>query len=280
MTINEIIDRTLEEDLGDGDHTSNACLPSLVSGSAYLVCKEAGVIAGIALAEKIFHRVDEDLIYKALVSDGDKIEVGQRIFEVEGSSRSILTAERTVLNFMQRMSGIATKTKFLTSLIGKHPAKLLDTRKTTPILREVEKWAVRIGGGHNHRMGLYDMIMIKDNHADMSGGISSAVSKVQEYMRKTERSLKVEVEVRDLKELTEVLSIQGVDRVMLDNFTPTLMAEAVNLVGGKIETEASGGITEGTIAEYAATGVDYISVGALTHNIKSLDLSLKAQVNV
>jgi nicotinate-nucleotide pyrophosphorylase (carboxylating) len=280
MTIDEIIDRTLEEDLGDGDHTSNACLPSLVSGLAYLVCKEAGVIAGMALAEKIFHRVDEDLKYKALVSDGDKIEVGQRIFEVEGSSRSILTAERTVLNFMQRMSGIATKTKFLTSLIGNHPAKLLDTRKTTPLLREVEKWAVRIGGGHNHRMGLYDMIMIKDNHADMSGGISSAVSKVHEYMRKTERSLKVEVEVRDLKELTEVLSIQGVDRVMLDNFTPTLMAEAVNLVGGKIETEASGGITEGTIAAYAATGVDYISVGALTHNIKSLDLSLKAQVNV
>mgnify|MGYP002634974040 CR=1 FL=1 len=276
MTIDEIIDRTLEEDLGDGDHTSNACLPSSVTGSAYLVCKEAGVIAGMDLAEKIFLRVDDKLDFKPLVKDGDQIEVGQRLFEVYGSSRSILTAERPALNFMQRMSGIATKTHYLTKLIGDHPAKLLDTRKTTPLLREIEKLAVRIGGGYNHRMGLYDMIMIKDNHADMSGGISAAVSKVHDYMNQRGLCLKVEVEVRDLAELNEVLSIEGVDRVMLDNFTPTLMAKAVNIVGGKIETEASGGITEITISEYAATGVDYISVGALTHNIKSLDLSLKA----
>ena len=276
MTIDEIIDRTLEEDLGDGDHTSNACLPSSVIGSAYLVCKEAGVIAGMDLAKKIFHRVDENLVFKALVKDGEQIEVGQRLFEVEGSSRSILTAERPALNFMQRMSGIATKTRYLTSLIGDNPAKLLDTRKTTPLLREIEKWSVQIGGGYNHRMGLYDMIMIKDNHADMSGGISAAVSRVHEYMNERGLSLKVEVEVRDLEQLNEVLSIEGVDRVMLDNFTPTLMTEAVKIVGGKIETEASGGITEDTIADYAATGVDYISVGALTHNIKSLDLSLKA----
>ncbi|MFT4526269.1 MAG: nicotinate-nucleotide pyrophosphorylase (carboxylating) [Granulosicoccus sp.] len=276
MTIDEIIDRTLEEDLGDGDHTSNACLPSSVSGSAYLVCKEAGVIAGMDLAETIFHRVDDNLIFKALVSDGESIEVGQRLFEVEGSSRSILTAERTVLNFMQRMSGIATKTRFLNSLIGNNSAKLLDTRKTTPLLREIEKLAVRIGGGYNHRMGLYDMIMIKDNHADMSGGITAAVTKVHKYMAAKGKKLKVEVEVRDLEELNEVLSIEGVDRVMLDNFTPTLMTEAVNIIAGRIETEASGGITEATIADYAATGVDYISVGALTHNIQSLDLSLKA----
>lgn len=276
MTIDEIIDRTLEEDLGDGDHTSNACLPSSVSGSAYLICKEAGVIAGIELAEKIFHRVDENLKFKALVSDGEQIEIGQRLFEVEGSSRSILTAERPALNFMQRMSGIATKTRHLTSLIGDNPAKLLDTRKTTPLLREIEKWAVRIGGGHNHRMGLYDMIMIKDNHADMSGGITAAVSRVHEYMNECDLNLKVEVEVRNLEQLNEVLSIKGVDRVMLDNFTPSLMTEAVTLIDGKIETEASGGITEDTIADYAATGVDFISVGALTHNIKSLDLSLKA----
>ena len=276
MTIDEIIDRTLEEDLGDGDHTSNACLPTQTQGAAYLVCKEAGIIAGMELAEKIFHHVDEDLEFTALVDDGDEIEIGQRLFEVEGSSRSILTAERTVLNFMQRMSGIATKTRFLTSLIGDNPAKLLDTRKTTPLLREIEKWAVRIGGGVNHRMGLYDMIMIKDNHADMSGGITAAVSRVQDYLNRSDKDLKIEVEVRDLEQLEEVLSITGVDRVMLDNFTPELMTEAVKMVDGKMETEASGGITEVTIADYAATGVDFISVGALTHNIKSLDLSLKA----
>lgn len=281
MTLDQVIEETFKEDLADqGDHTSLSCIPEGRSGSAKLVAKEPGVIAGVELAVRIFRHLDQDLKVDVRISDGDEIAVGDVILTVEGSARSILIAERTMLNFMQRMSGIATKTRMLVNLISGTNAKLLDTRKTTPLLREIEKWAVRIGGGHNHRMGLYDMVMIKDNHADMCGGISSAVSRVTEYKQSNSLNIPVEVEVRDLQQLKEVLSLDGVDRVMLDNFTPELMKEAIGMVNGKIETEASGNITEQTIASYAATGVDFISVGALTHHIKSLDLSLKADLNV
>lgn len=281
MTLDQVIEETFKEDLADqGDHTSLSCIPEGRSGSAKLVAKEPGVIAGVELAVRIFRHLDQDLKVDVRISDGDEIAVGDAILTVEGSARSILIAERTMLNFMQRMSGIATKTRMLVNLISGTNAKLLDTRKTTPLLREIEKWAVRIGGGYNHRMGLYDMLMIKDNHADMCGGISSAVSRVAEYKQLNSLNIPVEVEVRDLEQLTEVLSLDGVDRVMLDNFTPELMREAIGMVNGKIETEASGNITEQTIASYAATGVDFISVGALTHHIKSLDLSLKADLNV
>lgn len=280
MTIDEIIRQTFIEDIGDGDHTSNACFPVESKSAATLFAKEDGVIAGLDLARRIFNHVDPDIQLQTIVNDGDQVTVGQKLFEVSGSSRSILTAERTVLNFMQRMSGIATRTHYLTQLIKPHRAKLLDTRKTTPLLREIEKWAVRIGGGHNHRMGLYDMIMIKDNHSDMAGGISKAVQKVTNYLEKHQKRIPIEVEVRDLDEVEEVLTLNGVDRVMFDNFSPQLMTKAVELVNGRLETEASGGITADTIAEYAATGVDFISVGALTHNIRSLDISLKANLNV
>lgn len=281
MTLDQVIEETFKEDLANqGDHTSLSCIPEGRSGSAKLVAKEPGVIAGVELAVRIFRHLDQDLKVDVRISDGDEIAVGDVILTVEGSARSILIAERTMLNFMQRMSGIATKTRMLVNLISGTNAKLLDTRKTTPLLREIEKWAVRIGGGHNHRMGLYDMVMIKDNHADMCGGISSAVSRVTEYKQSNSLNIPVEVEVRDLQQLKEVLSLDGVDRVMLDNFTPELMKEAIGMVNGKIETEASGNITEQTVASYAATGVDFISVGALTHHIKSLDLSLKADLNV
>ena len=281
MTIDQIIEETFKEDLaGEGDHTSLSTIPEGKIGRATLVAKEAGVIAGVDLAIRIFDHLDSTLTVETLVSDGDTIKVGDVILTIEGSARSILIAERTMLNFMQRMSGIATKTRMLVDLCAGTNAKLLDTRKTTPLLREIEKWAVRIGGGQNHRFGLYDMIMIKDNHADMSGGISAAVGRVAEYKQTKGLKIPIEVEVRDLDQLMEVLSLNGVDRVMLDNFTPELMKEAVTMVAGKIETEASGGITEETIASYAATGVDFISVGALTHHIKSLDLSLKADLYV
>lgn len=281
MTLDQVIEETFKEDLANqGDHTSLSCIPEGRSGSAKLVAKESGVIAGVELAVRIFRHLDQDLKVDVRITDGDEIAVGDVILTVEGSARSILIAERTMLNFMQRMSGIATKTRMLVNLISGTNAKLLDTRKTTPLLREIEKWAVRIGGGHNHRMGLYDMVMIKDNHADMCGGISSAVSRVTEYKQLNSLNIPVEVEVRDLQQLKEVLSLDGVDRVMLDNFTPELMKEAIGMVNGKIETEASGNITEQAIASYAATGVDFISVGALTHHIKSLDLSLKADLNV
>ncbi|MGB0367764.1 MAG: carboxylating nicotinate-nucleotide diphosphorylase [Flavobacteriales bacterium] len=276
MTIDQIIDQALIEDIGDGDHTSDACIPKQAQGKAKLLVKEPGVIAGVELAKLIFSKFDSSLKVETFIADGTKINVGDIILTVEGSSRSILKTERLVLNFMQRMSGIATKTANLNKLIEGTSAKLLDTRKTTPLLRELEKLAVKIGGGVNHRFGLFDMVMIKDNHIDMAGGIEAAISRTKAHLSSIGKDLKIEVEVRDFEELNEVLRVGGIHRIMLDNFHPDDEKKAVDLIAGRFETEASGGITEETIRAHALSGVDYISVGALTHNIKSLDLSLKA----
>lgn len=276
ILIDQLIDLAICEDLGDGDHTSIACIPINAIGKAQLLVKEDGIIAGVELAKLIFNKIDDSLIFTTLLKDGDKIKSGEVAFYVEGSSQSILKAERLVLNFMQRMSGIATKTNYYTQLLQGLPTKILDTRKTTPGNRIVEKWAVKIGGGVNHRMGLYDMMMIKDNHIDYAGGIKNAINKAYEYLKNNNKKLKIEIEARDLKELDEILNVGKVHRIMLDNFTFENLRIAVKLINGKYETEASGGITEKTIRAYAECGVDYISVGALTHQINSLDLSLKA----
>ena len=276
MTIDQIIDQALIEDIGDGDHTSDACIPAEAQGKAKLLVKEPGIIAGVELAKQIFLKFDSNLKVETFINDGASISVGDIILTVEGSSRSILKTERLVLNFMQRMSGIATKTANLNKLIEGTSAKLLDTRKTTPLLRQLEKLAVKIGGGVNHRFGLFDMVMIKDNHIDMAGGIEAAISRTKGHLASIGKDLKIEVEVRDFDELNEVLSVGGIHRIMLDNFHPDDEKKAVDLIAGRFETEASGGITEETIRAHALAGVDYISVGALTHNIKSLDLSLKA----
>jgi nicotinate-nucleotide pyrophosphorylase (carboxylating) len=276
MTIEQIIDEALKEDIGDGDHTSDACIPASAVGKAKLLVKESGVIAGVELAKRIFSRYDGSLKVKVFVTDGSEVSGRDVVFEVHGPSRSILKTERLVLNFMQRMSGIATKTNHLNKLISGTSAKLLDTRKTTPLLRELEKLAVKIGGGENHRFGLYDMVMIKDNHIDMAGGIEQAITRTKAHLKGIGKDLKIEVEIRDFEELNEALSVGGFHRIMLDNFHPDDEKKAVGLIAGRYETEASGGITEETIRAHALAGVDYISVGALTHNIKSLDLSLKA----
>ena len=247
MTIDEIIDAALKEDIGDGDHTSDACIPASAQGKAKLLVKEDGIIAGIELAKRIFSHFDKNLKVEVLIKDGSNIKVGDIILTVEGSSRSILKTERLVLNFMQRMSGIATKTANYNTLIEGTSAKLLDTRKTTPLLRELEKFAVKIGGGVNHRIGLYDMVMIKDNHIDMAGGIQQAIERVHQHLKSIGKDLKIEIEVRNFEELNEVLSIGGIHRVMLDNFHPDDEKKAVELIAGKYETEASGGITEQTI---------------------------------
>jgi nicotinate-nucleotide pyrophosphorylase (carboxylating) len=276
MIIDEIIDEALREDIGDGDHTADACIPTDAKGRAKLLVKEDGVIAGVELAQRIFSRFDPELKVEVLIQDGAEIKVGDVVLTVEGSSRSILKTERLVLNFMQRMSGIASKTANLNKLIEGTNAKLLDTRKTTPLLREIEKWAVKIGGGVNHRFGLYDMVMIKDNHIDMAGGIPQAIERVQQHLKIIGKDLKIEIEVRDFDELNRALETGGFHRIMLDNFNPDDEKKAVDLIAGRYETESSGGITESTIRAHALAGVDYISVGALTHHIKSLDLSLKA----
>lgn len=276
MTIDEIIVEALREDIGDGDHTADACIPESAKGKAKLLVKEDGIIAGVDLAQRIFSHFDSNLEVETFIQDGSKISVGDIVLTVEGSSRSILKTERLVLNFMQRMSGIASKTAYLTSLIQGTKAKLLDTRKTTPLLREIEKMAVKIGGGVNHRFGLYDMVMIKDNHIDMAGGIPQAINRVNEHLKSIGKDLKIEIEVRDFDELNQTLEAGGFHRIMLDNFHPDDEKKAVELIAGRYETEASGGITEETIRAHALAGVDYISVGALTHHIKSLDLSLKA----
>jgi nicotinate-nucleotide pyrophosphorylase (carboxylating) len=271
MTLDRIIDEALREDIGDGDHTSDACIPENALGKAKLLVKEDGVIAGVDLALRIFNRVDSNLVVTTFITDGSDIHVGDIVLTVEGSSRSILKAERLVLNFMQRMSGIATRTRHLCRLIEGTNTKLLDTRKTTPLLREVEKMAVKLGGGHNHRFGLYDMVMIKDNHIDMAGGLENALHRVKVHLLSINKDLRIEVEVRSMVELEEALLLGGFHRIMLDNFSPELLTVAVKRINGAYETESSGGITEATIADHARSGVDYISVGALTHNIKSLD---------
>jgi nicotinate-nucleotide pyrophosphorylase (carboxylating) len=277
MIISEIIKNALIEDIGDGDHTSLSTILPHKMGSAQLIAKEQGIICGLELAAAVFARVDDTLLVTFYKSDGDPVNPGDLILRVEGSARSILSAERTVLNFLQRMSGIATKTFKLSKLISEYPAKLLDTRKTTPLMRELEKYAVKTGGGENHRMGLYDMIMIKDNHVDFSGGISNAIDAVHLYLKRKHLDLKIELEVRSFEELQQVLDHGGVHRIMLDNFSPADLKKAVDIIKGRFETEASGGINEKNLLEYAATGVDYISIGALTHQIESLDLSLKAE---
>lgn len=275
--IDEIIKNALQEDIGDGDHSSLSCVPENGIGIAKLIVKDEGVIAGVELAERIFKLYDPNLEFTIYIKDGEFVKHGDIAFEIKGSSRSILATERLVLNFMQRMSGIATETHKIVNIVSGTGVKLLDTRKTTPGIRYMEKWAVRIGGGYNHRFALYDMIMLKDNHVDYAGGIKPAIERANEYLKSTNRHLKIEVEVRDEKELSEVLEVGKVDRIMLDNFTPERIKAVIDLIPDTIETEASGGITSDTIRSFAETGVDYISVGALTHSFKSMDMSLKAK---
>lgn len=275
--IDEIIKNALQEDIGDGDHSSLSCVPEDAIGVAKLIVKDQGVIAGVELAEKIFKSYDSNLEVTIFIKDGAYVNHGDIAFEVKGSSRSILATERLVLNFMQRMSGIATETHKMVQIVSGTGVKLLDTRKTTPGIRYMEKWAVRIGGGHNHRFALYDMIMLKDNHIDYAGGIKPAIERANDYLKSTNKNLKIEVEVRNELELSEVLEIGKVDRIMLDNFTPERIKAVIDSIPNTIETEASGGITSETIRSFAETGVDYISVGALTHSFKSMDMSLKAK---
>jgi nicotinate-nucleotide pyrophosphorylase (carboxylating) len=270
------IKNAIAEDVGDGDHTSLSTIPKNTNGKAKLIVKENGVLAGVELALEIFNQIDADLKVNVSIADGAKVNYGDIVFIVEGSTHSILLAERLVLNCMQRMSGIATKTNKIVELLKPYQTKVLDTRKTTPGLRYLEKWAVKIGGGVNHRIGLYDMILIKDNHVDYAGGIANAIKAANAYLKETEKKLAIEIEVRNLKELNEVLAEGNVDRIMLDNFELPLLKEAVEIINGRFITEASGGIVEENVIDYAKCGVDYISMGALTHSVKSLDLSLKA----
>jgi nicotinate-nucleotide pyrophosphorylase (carboxylating) len=274
--IDRFISDALAEDIGDGDHSSLSSIPDNAKNKARLIIKSDGIIAGLSLAEMIFRQVNSDLLVDIKLKDGDLVKFGDIGLIVEGKAQSILTAERLVLNCMQRMSGIATFTSRLVKKIAHTKAKLLDTRKTTPNFRMMEKWAVVIGGGVNHRYGLFDMIILKDNHVDYAGGIDNAITSAQNYLLEKRKNLKIEVETRSLQEVKQVLEIGGVQRIMLDNMNPQTMKEAVKLINGKFEVEASGGINEGTIVEIAETGVDFISVGALTHSIRSMDISLKA----
>ncbi len=271
-----IIANGIREDVGEGDHSSLACIPAEAQGRAKLLVKDKGIIAGVEFAKMIFAYVDKDLKVETFIEDGSEVGYGDEVFHVSGSSQSILKAERFVLNSMQRMSAIATKTRFFADLLKGTKAKILDTRKTTPGIRAIEKWAVRIGGGENHRFALYDMIMLKDNHIDFAGGISQAIQKTKDYLEAHNLDLKIIVEARDLEEVKEILLAGGVYRILLDNFTFDQTREAVALIGGQTTTESSGNINEKTIRQYAECGVDYISSGALTHSIYNMDLSLKA----
>lgn len=274
--VQPFIDNALKEDVGDGDHTSLATIPPDTTGKARLLVKDHGIIAGVELAEYIFHRVDKKLKVDIFIKDGTEVKPKDIVLEVEGNVISILTAERLVLNCMQRMSGIATNTDHIVDLLKGTNTQVLDTRKTTPGMRYLEKWAVRIGGGVNHRFGLYDMILIKDNHVDYSGGIARAIENAHHYIQKSGKKLAIEIEVRNQEELDEVLVTGGVDRILLDNFNFTDLKQAVNIIEGRYITEASGGITVDNVRDYANCGVDYVSIGALTHSVKCLDLSLKA----
>ncbi|MEQ8533485.1 MAG: carboxylating nicotinate-nucleotide diphosphorylase [Imperialibacter sp.] len=276
--LNTLVENALAEDIGEGDHSTLSTVPAAKQGKARLLVKDDGIIAGMDVAKFIFHKYDPTLHFIQHIEDGSAVKAGDIAFELTGSARSILTTERLALNCMQRMSGIATYTNSLSSMISHTKAKLLDTRKTTPNFRLLEKRAVEIGGGKNHRFALYDMIMLKDNHIDMAGGISSAIQSAKSYLKELGKGLKIEVETRTMAEVNEVLAEGGVDFIMLDNMSTTEMKKAVALIAGKVKVEASGGITEKTIKEIAETGVDFISVGALTHSYKSLDLSLKVVI--
>jgi len=271
-----IIANAIREDVGDGDHSSLACIPNTAQGKAKLLVKDEGIIAGVAFAKMIFNYVDANLLMEVLINDGETVKQGDVVFLVSGSSQSILKAERLVLNAMQRMSAIATKTKQFVTLLQGTNAKILDTRKTTPGIRAIEKWAVKIGGGENHRFALYDMIMLKDNHIDFAGGISQAIAKTKNYLTENNKELKIIVEARDLNEVQQILDAGGVYRILLDNFDYETTRKAVQLIGNQCLTESSGNINEKTIRSYAECGVNYISSGALTHSIYNMDLSLKA----
>ena len=272
----QLIELAIQEDWGNGDHTSLSCIPQDAQNSAKLIAKESGIVAGIEVAKYIFNRIDNNVIIDVIKNDGDKVNVGDIVFKIQGNAQKILQSERLVLNFMQRMSGIATETAKYVELLNGLSTKILDTRKTTPGLRYFEKLAVKIGGGENHRMGLFDMMMFKDNHIDFAGGITLAINKAVEYQKLNNLSIPIEVEARSISEVQEILSTNCVNRIMLDNFTIDKTIEAVKIINKKTEIESSGGITYDTIRAYAKCGVDYISVGALTHHINSLDLSLKA----
>ena len=280
MDKKELMDSLLElafaEDIGEGDHTTLCCISPTEQGASKLLIKEEGILAGIEIAKAVFSKLDSELEIEVYIEDGSRVKPGDEAFVVRGKVQSILQAERLVLNIMQRMSGIATITNKYVKLLKGTKAKVLDTRKTTPGMRILEKQAVKIGGGVNHRIGLFDMILLKDNHVDFAGGIENAVKRAQQYLKDKNKNLKIEIEVRSIDELKEALRLGGVDRIMLDNFTTDSTRDAVEIVNGRVELESSGGITFDTIRDYALTGVDFISVGALTHSVKSLDMSLKA----
>ncbi|MCD8044808.1 MAG: carboxylating nicotinate-nucleotide diphosphorylase [Tannerellaceae bacterium] len=274
--IDELIRLAFAEDIGDGDHTTLCCIPETAIGKSQLIIKENGVLAGVEMAQRIFHHFDPELNITVFIQDGAVVKKGDIAFTVEGKVQSLLQTERLVLNVMQRMSGIATTTrKYVKALEGTN-TRVLDTRKTTPGMRMIEKEAVKIGGGVNHRIGLFDMILLKDNHVDFAGGISQAITRAQNYLKEKGKDLKIEIEVRNFDELEEAMQTGGIDRIMLDNFNIENTKEAVKRINGQYETESSGGITFDTLRDYAECGVDYISVGALTHSVKSLDMSLKA----
>jgi nicotinate-nucleotide pyrophosphorylase (carboxylating) len=278
MMVDAYLLQFLQEDIGDGDYSTLACVPANASASAKLLVKENGVLAGLEVVKRLYSLYDENITLRCFKNDGDPIKVGDVAFIVSGASQTILTTERTVLNILQRMSAIATLTNQVVSKVSAYPVTILDTRKTTPGFRYFEKEAVRIGGGTNHRFGLYDMVMLKDNHLDYAGGIKQAIQKTREYLSTNNLLRKIEIEVRNFDELNEVITLGGVDRIMLDNFTPSDLEIAVKRIPEHLETEASGGITIDNVLDYARTGVQFISIGALTHSARSLDLSLKASV--
>lgn len=274
--IDKLLDLAFAEDIGDGDHTTLSCIPPTAMGKSKLLIKEAGVLAGIGVAKEIFNRFDPTLKVEVFISDGTEVKPGDVAMIVSGKVQSLLQTERLMLNVMQRMSGIATMTRSYVKKLEGTNTRVLDTRKTTPGMRILEKMAVKIGGGVNHRIGLFDMILLKDNHVDFAGGIDKAITRAKEYCKEKGKDLKIEIEVRSFDELRQVLELGGVDRIMFDNFTPQMTKKAVEMVGGNYETESSGGITFETLRDYAECGVDFISVGALTHSVKGLDMSFKA----
>lgn len=274
--INSLLELAFAEDIGDGDHTTLCSIPASEIGSSKLLIKEEGILAGVNVAKDVFYKFDPELKVEVFIEDGAHVKPGDVAFVVTGKVQSLLQTERLVLNLMQRMSGIATITNKYVKLLEGTKTKVLDTRKTTPGLRMLEKQAVKIGGGENHRIGLFDMILLKDNHVDFAGGIKNAITRAKQYLKEKNKDLKIEIEVRNFDELNEALNVGGVDRIMLDNFTVEDTRKAVDIVNGRVELESSGGITFETIRDYAVTGVDYVSVGALTHSVKSLDMSLKA----